>query len=99
MVGSLRGSGQDSTSIAIRRAVGDLRRAATSREWSTSSTRRLSLSGASIRFLGSDVAVLNTRAHFNEGPVKEDRGTWVAVRQPSGAWLISALRVMPAARQ
>ncbi len=72
----------------------------TQRDWGTgAATRRISLTVTGIRFLGSDVAIVNTRAQFNEGPVKEDRGTWVAARQPGGDWLISALRVMPAARQ
>jgi uncharacterized protein (TIGR02246 family) len=71
---------------------------ATQRDWGTGSgTRRISLS-TGIRFLGSDVAIVSTRAQFNEGPVKEDRGTWIAVRQ-AGNWLIAALRVLPAARQ
>lgn len=73
--------------------------AATERDWGTgSATRRITLTVTGIRFIGSDIAVINTRARFNEGPVREDRGTWIAVRQ-AGNWLIAALRVLPAARQ
>lgn len=73
--------------------------AATQRDWGTGSgTRRISLSVTGVRFLGSDVAIVSTRALFNEGPVKEDRGTWIAVRQ-AGNWLIAALRVLPAAQR
>jgi uncharacterized protein (TIGR02246 family) len=72
--------------------------AATQRDWSSSPTRRISLQVTNIRFLGNDVALINTRAQFNEGTIREDRGTWLASRQ-SGQWLISALRVLPAAKQ
>jgi uncharacterized protein (TIGR02246 family) len=72
--------------------------AATQKDWSATPTRRISLTVVDIRFLGADMAIINTRAQFNEGPVKEDRGTWAVTRQPGGPWLIAALRVMPAAR-
>lgn len=72
--------------------------AASQRDWASgTATRRISLTVTSIRFVGPDVAVINTRARFNEGSVREDRGTWVSVRQ-SGGWVMGALRVMPAAR-
>lgn len=85
----------DGLLVAGRAAI----QAATQRDWAAAPTRRISLTVRGIRFLAPDIAIVNTRAQFNEGPVKEDRGTWVAVRQSSGDWLISALRVMPAARQ
>ena len=61
-------------------------------------TMRFALTVTSIRFLGQDVAIVETVARFNEGAVRENRGTSVIVRQ-SGRWLISALRVYPAQRQ
>lgn len=71
--------------------------AAARRDWAAASaTRRISLTVTGIRFLSPDIAIVSTRAQFNEGP-SEDRGTWIAVRG-SGRWLIGALRVMPAAR-
>lgn len=74
--------------------------AATQRDWgSAPAARRISLTVTGIRFVGSGVAIVNTRAQFSEGTLKEDRGTWVMVRQPGGDWLITALRVMPVARQ
>ena len=72
---------------------------ATQRDWgSGSATRRIALSVTGIRFVGPDIAIVSTKAQFNEGPVKEDRGTWIAVRE-AGSWLIAALRVLPAAKQ
>ena len=71
--------------------------AAARRDWAAASpTRRMTLTVTSIRFLSADIAILSTRAQFNEGP-SEDRGTWIAVRR-SGTWLIGALRVLPATR-
>lgn len=61
-------------------------------------TLRISITPTSIRFLRSDVAIVNTIARFNEGAGKEDRGTWVLVRR-KGEWLIAALRVLPAERK
>ncbi len=60
-------------------------------------TMRFSLTVTGIRFLGQDVAIVETAARFNEGPVRANRGTWVSVRQ-GGKWLIAALRVYPAQR-
>ena len=85
---------QDGPIVAGRVAI----EAATQRDWSSSPTRRITLTVTGVRFLSTDLAIVNTRAQFNNGPVKEDRGTWIAVRQSNGAWLIAALRVMPAAR-
>ena len=64
-------------------------------KWSP--TMRFSLAVTGIRFLGPDTAIVETLARFNEGPVRSNRGTWVAVRQ-GGKWLIAALRVYPAQR-
>ena len=59
--------------------------------------RRFTLSVTGIRFVGQEVAIVETTAQFNEGGVRSTRGTWVCVRQ-DGKWLISALRVYPAQR-
>ena len=72
---------------------------AAARDMSTQSrTLRISITPTSIRFLSSDVAIVNTVARFNEGAVTEDRGTWMLVRR-KGKWLIAALRVLPAERK
>ena len=85
----------DGPTVSGRAAI----QAAAQRDWGIGpATRRISLTVTNIRFVGPDVAVINTRAVFNEGPVREDRGTWIAVRQ-AGSWLIAALRVLPAAKQ
>lgn len=60
-------------------------------------TMRFTLTVTGIRFLGQDVAIVETTAQFSEGAVRSNRGTWVSVRQ-SGKWLIAALRVYPAQR-
>lgn len=60
-----------------------------------SSTLRISITPTSLRFLSPDVAIVNTVAHFNEGSVREDRGSWIFVRR-KGQWLVAALRVLPA---
>lgn len=83
----------DGAQVAGRSAI----QAAARRDWAAASaTRRMSLTVTGIRFLSPDIAIVSTRARFNEGP-SEDRGTWIAVRR-SGNWLIGALRVLPAAR-
>ncbi len=48
-------------------------------KWSP--TMRLALTVTGIRFLGQDVAIVETSARFNEGAVRANRGTWVIVRQ------------------
>ena len=63
----------------------------------TPSTKRITLTVSSIRFLGHDVAIADTEARFNEGAVLENRGTSVFVRR-NGSWLVAALRVFPAQR-
>lgn len=63
-------------------------------DWGAAPERRIALTVTSLRFLGPDVAIVNTRAELNEG-AWEDRGTWVMVRR-GGEWLLAALRVLPA---
>ena len=60
-------------------------------------TMRFTLTVTGIRFLGQDIAIVETAARFNEGSVRATRGTWVSVRQ-GGKWVIAALRVYPAQR-
>ena len=48
----------------------------------------------SAAVLAADVAVVETTLHFSEGPLREERGTLVMVRQ-GGTWLIAAARVLP----
>jgi uncharacterized protein (TIGR02246 family) len=60
-------------------------------------TRRFSLAVTGIRFLSPDIAIVDTAARFNEGPVRANRATSVVVRQ-AGKWLIATLRVYPAQR-
>jgi len=60
-------------------------------------TMRITLEVTGIRFLGQDIAIVETSARFNEGPIRANRGTRVMVRQGS-KWLIAALRVYPAER-
>ena len=51
----------------------------------------------SIRPLTPESAIVDTVARFNEGAVRDNRGTSVFVRR-DGKWLVSALRVFPAQR-
>ena len=60
--------------------------------------RRITITIDAIRFVTSDVAIVNTTALFTEGEPLEDRGTWVMVRR-DGAWRIAAVRVQPAQRR
>lgn len=62
-----------------------------------SPTMRFTLAVTGIRFLGPDIAIVETAAQFSEGSVRANRGTWVIVRQ-GGEWLIAALRVYPPQR-
>lgn len=57
---------------------------------------RFKLQVASARMLTPDIGIVETNATLSEGPVRSDRGTWVMVRE-NGKWLISSLRVYPAA--
>ena len=71
-------------------------RAAMDMAWAATPTRRASITPTSIRFVGSDIAIINTLARFTEGAtMTEDRGTWILVRQ-GATWLVTALRVLPA---
>ena len=64
----------------------------------TPTTMRISLTVTSIRPLTPESAIVDTVARFNEGAVRENRGTSVFVRR-EGQWLVSALRVFPAQRR
>ena len=59
---------------------------------------QISITVTNVRFITADVAIANTRAHFNLPEVKDDRGTWVFVYR-GGKWLVTALRVQPAQKQ
>ena len=61
------------------------------------STRKFSLEVTNIRFLGSDVALVETFARFSEGEMTSNRGTALMARR-DGQWLWEALRVYPAQR-
>jgi uncharacterized protein (TIGR02246 family) len=61
------------------------------------STRRFALEVTSIRFPGSDVALVETFARFSEGEMTSNRGTALMARR-DGKWLWDALRVYPAER-
>ncbi|MGQ0736350.1 MAG: YybH family protein [Acidobacteriota bacterium] len=66
------------------------------KNWAAAPNERATITPTAIRFLGSDIAIVNTTARFTGGAAPgEDRGTWVLQRQ-AGTWLITALRVMPA---
>ncbi len=74
-----------------------IRQAQEARQAQRSPTMRFTLEVTGIRFLGQDIAIVETTARFSEGPISANRGTWVSVRQ-GGKWLIAALRVYPAER-
>ena len=59
------------------------------------STRRFSLEVTNIRFLGSDLALVETLARFSEGEMTSNRGTALMARR-DGKWFWEALRVYPA---
>ena len=61
------------------------------------STRRFSLEVTNIRFLRSDLALVETLGRFSEGEMTSDRGTILMARR-DGKWLWDALRVYPAQR-
>ncbi len=72
--------------------------ASSTESWAATRDRRATITPTSIRFVGPDIAIVNTLARFTVGATTtEDRGTWVLHRE-GGAWLITALRVLPAAR-
>lgn len=72
---------------SIEKATGSLSR------WP--STRRFSLEVTSIRFLRSDIALVETLARFTEGEMTSNRGTALMTRR-DGKWFWEALRVYPA---
>ncbi len=72
-----------------------MRQAQEARQAQRSPTMRFTLEVTGIRFLGQDIAIVETTARFSEGPIRANRGTWVSIRQ-GGKWLIAALRVYPA---
>jgi uncharacterized protein (TIGR02246 family) len=59
------------------------------------STLRFTLEVTGVRMLSPNVAIVETRATFSEGPMRSNRGTLVMVRQ-GRKWLAAALRVYPA---
>jgi uncharacterized protein (TIGR02246 family) len=61
------------------------------------STRRFSLEVTNIRYLGSDLALVETLARFSEGEMTSNRGTILMARR-DGKWLWMALRVYSAQR-
>jgi uncharacterized protein (TIGR02246 family) len=84
----------DGPRVAGREAM---RQAQEAEQAKWSPTMRFTLTVTGIRFLGQDIAIVETAARFNEGSVRANRGTWVSVRE-GGKWLIAALRVYPAQR-
>jgi len=73
--------------------------ASAAKDWAAAPNERAAITPTAIRFLGSDIAIVNTVARFTGGAAPaEDRGTWVLQRQ-AGSWFITALRVMPAVRR
>jgi uncharacterized protein (TIGR02246 family) len=59
-------------------------------------TRRASITVNNIRFLSSDIALVEAAARFSAGEPAQDRGTSVVVRR-DGVWRTLALRVLPVA--
>jgi uncharacterized protein (TIGR02246 family) len=59
------------------------------------STKRFSLEVTNIRFLGSDLALVETVGRFSEGEMTSNRGTILVTRR-DGKWWWTALRVYPA---
>ncbi len=84
----------DSPRVVGRDAIGkDLNKAIAG--WPSS--RRFSLEVTNIRFLGSDLALVETLARFSEGEMTSNRGTALMARR-DGKWFWEALRVYPAQR-
>ena len=63
-----------------------------------SATMRAGIKVTNIRFVKPDVAIVETVATFNEGDVRENRGTAVMVRE-AGNWLDASLRVFVAEKK
>ena len=57
--------------------------------------RRFSLEVTHIRFLGPELALIETVAGFSEGEMRSNRGT-ILVERRGGDWRWAALRVYPA---
>ena len=80
--------------VAGRAAI----QAVAAKNWAATPNERAAITPTAIRFLGSDIAIVNTAARFTGGAAPmEDRGTWVLQRK-AGSWVATALRVMPAVR-
>ena len=60
-------------------------------------TKRFSLEVTHVRFLGSDLALVETLARFSEGKTTSNRGTALMARR-NGKWFWDALRVYPSQR-
>jgi len=60
-------------------------------------TRTFSLEVTNIRFLGPDLALIETIGRFSEGEMRSNRGTILVTRR-DGHWQWTALRVYPAER-
>lgn len=58
-------------------------------------TRKFSLEVTNIRFLGSELALIDAIGRFSEGEMRSNRGTILVTRR-DGHWLWAALRVYPA---
>ena len=83
---------QGSPRVSGRPAI----RAFWAKSWAAApAQRRITLSVASLRLLGPDVALADCTATFTVGVPVRDRATYVLVRR-GGTWQVAALRVMPA---
>lgn len=60
--------------------------------------RRFSLEVRHIRFLGPELALIETFAGFSEGEMRSNRGTILVARR-AGHWHWAAVRVYPAERE
>ena len=81
--------------IAGQNAIRDWLHAA----WSTAPPdRQGTLTVDSLRFLSSDVAIVESTARWTAGEPLQDRATWIMVRR-DGTWLIAAVRILPAQQQ
>src|SRR5262245_18863763 len=61
-------------------------------------TRKFSLEVKSIRYLGAELALVETQAQFSEGEMQSNRGT-ILMSKRGGEWQWAALRVYPAEKQ
>jgi uncharacterized protein (TIGR02246 family) len=58
-------------------------------------TRKFSLEVTNIRFLGPELALIETIGRFSEGEMRSNRGT-ILLERENGRWRWTALRVYPA---